>query len=259
MGSPRGDERAPLRLDREPAVERDQQVRQQNDRIGCAVPPTRCDASRLPSPGADVVTAGPVPVPMWHGRARSRCRCGLGRTAGWKRDGQAATLAEQTRAGCRIQAFEPAHMESSAQCGVKGSLQSVTALGCAPARDLQPGGARWQAEMCCVADGLHRPIADLHPRDWAHPRHICTGIGLAAATSAPGLGKGDALRRVRGTGEPADPVQQLSHLQHAQSHLHMRDIPLALCNPTRATRGASITRACRRGRVALTGPRRAYY
>ena len=43
------------------------------------------------------------------------------------------------------------------------------------------------------------------------------------------------------------------------SHLHMRDIPLALCNPTRATRGASITRACRRGRVALTGPRRAYY
>jgi hypothetical protein len=42
--------------------------------------------------------------------------------------------------------------------------------------------------MCCVADGLHRPIADLQQRDWAHPRHICTGIGLAAATSAPGLG-----------------------------------------------------------------------
>ena len=79
-------------------------------------------------------------------------------------------------------------MESSAQCGVNGSLQSGTALGCAPARDLQPGGARWQAEMCCVADGLHRPIADLQQRDWAHPCDICTGIGLATLTSAPGLG-----------------------------------------------------------------------
>jgi hypothetical protein len=31
----------------------------------------------------------------------------------------------------------------------------------------------------------------------------------------------------RSAGKPAGPVQQLSHLQHAQSHLHMRDIPLA--------------------------------
>ena len=42
--------------------------------------------------------------------------------------------------------------------------------------------------MCCVADGLHRPIADLQQRDWAHPCDICTGIGLATDTSTPGLG-----------------------------------------------------------------------
>ena len=36
-----------------------------------------------------------------------------------------------------------------------------------------------------LISGSTRP--HLH-RDWAHPGHICTGIGLTPATSAPGLG-----------------------------------------------------------------------
>ena len=33
-------------------------------------------------------------------------------------------------------------------------------------------------------------------RDWAHPGHICTGTGLAAATSAPGL-RAQALNKYK--------------------------------------------------------------
>ncbi len=38
-----------------------------------------------------------------------------------------------------------------------------------------------------VSPGLGSPPPHLH-RDWAWPRHICTGTGLGPATSAPGLG-----------------------------------------------------------------------
>ena len=38
------------------------------------------------------------------------------------------------------------------------------------------------------APGLGSPLPHLH-RDWAHRCHICTRTGLAPATSAPGLGR----------------------------------------------------------------------
>jgi hypothetical protein len=105
------------------------------------------------------------------------------------------------------------------------------------------------------------------------PRLLREGGGLSVtlpagcaphSTSAPGLGKGDALRRVRGTGEPADPVQQLSHLQHAQSHLqhaqshlHMQDSHLQLtpsfCWRTCGSRSTAGSRSRRRG--ARSSPR----
>ena len=52
----------------------------------------------------------------------------------------------------------------------------------------------------------HNPSARPHlRRDWAHLCHICTGTGASAATSAPGLGSTEGVRRFwpnKGTRQP---------------------------------------------------------
>jgi len=94
------------------------------------------------------------------------------------------------------------HAASSASSAHLSSAAHSSALGRGrrdgEERGRGEGGGGWARPMPHLHRGLGSPLPHLH-RDWAHPLphvhrdrarpcHICTGTGLAPATSAPGLG-----------------------------------------------------------------------